>query len=334
MKMNLKDLTQKFGVSGSEGDARDYIVSYIKDYADEIKVDVLGNLIALKKGMGKNKKKIMVSAHMDEIGFMITHITDKGYLKVRNIGGISVPVSVMNKVKFKSGVIGVICSQDPLNKLDTSSVSKLYIDIGVSSKEEALKYVSIGEKACYLGDFYEIGETRVVSKAIDDRVGCFISMKCIERMKEVYNDVYFVFSVQEELGLRGAKTAAEGIKPDVGIALDITGSYDVPENSDGNMRLGEGAAIKAMDNSVVCDEYIVSEMINTAKEFDIKYQIDVLPGGGTDAGAICTSNEGVRSGGISIASRNGHSPVCMVDKNDIEDCIKLLVKFIDRELKF
>lgn len=330
--MLLKKLTQTFGVSGYEKKVVELIKDEIVDRVDDIRIDNLGNLIAVKKGYGQNKKKIMISSHMDEIGFAVMSITEEGFLKVRNMGGISVTTSVMNKVQFKNGAIGVIGYQDGLDKIEGNKINKLYIDIGASSREEALEMVSIGETASYIGEYYQLSENRVMARALDDRVGVYIALETIINIEESYNDLYFVFSVQEEVGLRGAKVAASQIKPDLGIALDITGSYDVPENKDGNMKLGEGAAIKVMDNSVICDEGVVEAMKKTAEDNDIKYQMDILAGGGTDAGAINVSNEGVKAGGISIPTRNGHSPVSIVDMRDVRASIYLLTKFIKEEL--
>lgn len=332
--MLLKDLTQTFGVSGFEKEVAKLIINEIKSYCDDVMVDSIGNVIALKKGIGENKKRIMVSGHMDEIGFAVLGVTDKGYIKVKKVGGISTYNSFMQRVKFKNGATGIISSFEKMDKVGAGDVNKLYVDICASSKEDALKYVSMGETACYIGEYRELANNCVTAKALDDRSGCYILIEALKKMSKPYHDVYFVFSVQEEVGLIGATTAAARINPDLGIAVDITGSFDTPTDADGNAVIGGGAAIKVMDASVICDEGLVDEMIKCAKENNIKYQLDVLAGGGTDAGAINKSNYGVKSLGISIPTRNGHSPNGIVNMDDVNACIDLLGKFTERDLKF
>lgn len=314
--MLLKELTQAFGVSGFEKEIAGVIIKSIKDYVDELSVDPLGNVIALKKGCGERKKKIMLASHMDEIGFAALAVTDEGYIKVQNMGGISVHTSFMNRVRFKNSVVGVIGLLEKIDKVQTGDVNKLYIDICAISKENALEQVPIGEPACYVGEYQELGNHCVTAKALDDRIGCYISIETAKKVSKPYNDLYFVFTVQEEVGLIGSTVAAERIKPDLGIALDITRAFDTPENKHGNTVLGGGAAIKVLDNSVICDADLVEEMVKCAKETGIKYQLEVLTGGGTDAGAINKSNSGVKALGISIPTRYGHSPHGIVSMED------------------
>jgi endoglucanase len=330
--MDLRKLTQAMGVSGYERRIGQLIAEDIKPYADEISVDALGNIIALKKGTGENKITIMASSHMDEIGFSVTYITEKGFLKVRPLGGHSAFTVYMNRIRFKNGVVGLIGCSESMDSIKAGDINKLYVDIGCSSKEEAEKLVKVGDYACFEGEYEELPGNRVSSKALDDRIGCYVAMECLRRMGTPYNDVYFVFSVQEELGLRGARVASNRVKPDIGIALDVTIAFDTPDTTGkGNAALGHGASIKVMDNSVVCDEYLVEEMVKCAQENDIKYHLDVLPAGGTDAGAMNQSNDGVRVSGISIPERYCHSPYGMVDMNDVEACVSLLEKYVNRE---
>ncbi len=322
----LRKLTQTFGVSGRETEINKVITEYVKDYADEISSDGIDNLIVLKKGSGANKKRVMVSMHKDEIGFMIMSIDSDGFLKVRNVGGINVATSVANRIQFRNGTIGVIGFSKGLGELK-GGVLDMYVDIGAKSKKDAEKKVKVGDVACYMGDLAKLKNRRVVSKAMDNRIGCYIGIKALLQLENPYHDMYFVFSSQEELGLKGATVASRVVKPDIGIAVDITGSYDTPDSKDGNMKMGEGAAIKVMDKSVICDETLVNTMVRISEENKIKYQMDILPSGGTDAGAMNISNYGVRAGGISIPTRNGHGPNGMVDMKDVEACIELLVKF-------
>jgi putative aminopeptidase FrvX len=331
--MLLNELTQAFGVSGYEREVRELIRESVKDYAEEVTVDALGNLIVLKKGSGENKIKIMTASHMDEIGFQVIKIEDKGLIKVRGLGGIPVGATVMNRVKFRNGTRGIVSSTVKIDEIK-NDIKKLYIDIGAQSKEEALKYVQVGDVASYDGEYLELKEDNVVAKALDDRIGCYLAIEALKKLENPYNDVYFVFTVQEEVGLRGATVAAERIKPDLGIALDVTVAHDFPNSGEGSNALGGGAAIKFSDGSVLCDEYLVQEMIRCAEENNIKYQRDIIDMGGTDAGAINRSHYGVRSAGISVATRYVHGPNCFVNMKDTEASIELLSKYVNREFKF
>ncbi|MCR1898451.1 M42 family metallopeptidase [Irregularibacter muris] len=332
--MLLKELTQAFGVSGFEKEIANIIIENIKACVDELKIDAIGNVIALKRGIGEEKKKIMVSSHMDEIGFGVLGVTDKGFVKVKKVGGISPQVSFMNRVQFKNGTCGTISSFEKMDKVGATDIHKLYVDICAVSKEDALKYVSIGEPASYMGEYKELHNHCVTAKAIDDRIGCYILIEALKKVKDPYHDIYFVFSVQEEVGLIGATVAAERINPDLGIAVDITGSFDVPTDTDGNAVIGGGAAIKVMDSSVICDEELVKTMVQCAEKNNIKYQLDALAGGGTDAGAINKSNCGVKALGISIPTRYGHSPNGIVSMEDVNACVDLLWKFSESTFQF
>lgn len=327
----LKKLTQTFGVSGRESDINEVITEFVKDYADDISTDGIDNLIVLKKGSGENKKRVMVSMHKDEIGFMVMSIDSDGFIKVRNVGGINVATTVMNRIMFRNGTVGIVGFSKGLGKLE-GGVLDMYVDIGAKSKEDAQKKVKVGDVACYMGDLVKLRNHRVASKAMDNRIGCYIGIQALMQLENPYHDMYFVFSSQEELGLKGATVASRVVKPDIGIAVDITGSYDVPEGKNGNMKLGEGAAIKVMDRSVICDETVVNTMVDICERKKIKYQMDILPSGGTDAGAMNISNHGVRAGGISIPTRNGHGPNGMVDMRDVDACIDLMVGFASEEI--
>lgn len=331
--MELKRLTEAFGVSGYEKEIREVIKDIVKDYADEITVDALGSLIVYKKGFGDNKKKIMASAHMDEIGFQVVKIDDKGLIKVRGLGGIPVTATIMNRVKFRNGTLGIVSNSVKIEDVK-NDIKKLYIDIGAQSKEEALKFVKVGDVASYVGEYVELKDYNVTGKAMDDRIGCYIMIEALKKIENPYNDLYFVFTVQEEVGLRGATVAAERINPDLGIALDVTVANDFPNAPEVSSILGGGTAIKVSDGSVLCNEYLVEEMVKTCEENDIKYQLDVIDGGGTDAGAINRSNYGVRSSGISVATRYVHGPNCFVNMKDTEASIELLSKYVNRVFDF
>lgn len=328
----LKKLTQMWGVSGLEKEVSNFIISEIIDVADEVKRDAIGNVIALKRGYGENKKRIMVAAHMDEIGLSVVKILDNGLLKVKKVGGVSPYISFMNRVKFRNGTVGIVACMDKIQNIQPNDMDKLYVDIGATSKEEALKYVKTGDCAAFCGEYEELAERNVVSKAFDDRSACFIQMEALKEMKTPYHDVYFVFTVQEEVGLFGSTTSAERIHPDLGIAIDITGSFDVPGDEHGTPVLGKGAAIKVNDASVICDDEMIQEMIVCAEEHQIAYQLDSLSGGGTDAGAINKSNAGVKVLGISIPTRYGHSPHSIINLDDVQACVDLLRTYVEKEV--
>ena len=219
----LKTLLTTYSPSGSEDRIRDIIENEVKDHVDEVKVDNLGNLICRKKGTGK---KVMIAAHMDQIGFMITDIEKEGFLRCTNIGGISPLMSYGQKVIFENGTIGVVYAEEK-KELPKIKLEDMYIDIGAATKEEAEKLVQTGDSCVYYSEYVETDE-RVISGALDDRIGCYIGIETLKSLSKTDKDIYFVFTVQEELGLRGAKTAAYAIEPDLGIALDITGSGDTP----------------------------------------------------------------------------------------------------------
>jgi len=325
----LKKLVNAFGPSGDERQIAEVIEKEIVDYVDEVSYDSLGNLIARKKGNGK---KIMLAAHMDQIGLLITDIDDKGFLRFTNIGGVSPYISLGQRVIFKNGVIGAI-HMEPMDDYSKLKLENMYIDIGVSSKEDAEKLVSIGDSCVFKSQYYE-NEDYVISGYMDDRIGCYILIETIKSLKENINDLYFVFTSQEEVGLRGAKTSAYRIDPDFGVALDVTGSGDTPKAKRFAVGLGKGAAIKVKDQSIIVSPKVKEFMIKTAKDNNIPYQLEVLENGGTDSGAIHLTREGIPSGVISVPTRYVHSPNETISKNDVNNCINLLLKIINSEVDF
>lgn len=328
----LSTITKIWGISGQETQVSDYIIEQVKDYADSIVRDAMGNLIVLKKGYGENKKRIMAAAHMDEIGLAVLKIMDNGLIRVRRIGGVSAHSSYMNRVVFKNGTYGTVGCMDKIQNIQPGDIDKLYIDIGAANKEEAEKYVQVGDCAVFCGDLVPLAGRNVMAKAFDDRVACYIQIEALKQMKTPYHDVYFVFTVQEEVGLFGAVTSAERVQPDLGIAVDITGSFDTPAEDNGNAVLGKGAAVKMNDGSVLCDVELTEALINCAKENEIAYQLDSLAAGGTDAGGINRSNAGVKAVGISIPTRYGHAPNSIVNLDDVDACIALLKAYTESEL--
>lgn len=319
MKSLIKDLVESYGPTGFESEVTDKIRSYITDYVDECYVDPLGNLIARKKGSGK---KVMFSAHADEIGVIVTYIDDDGFLRFSNVGGLNLLTLLGNRVRFANGVIGVIGREK--GELKDLTLDKLFIDIGADSKEEARKKVAIGDFAIFHREFCDLGQ-RLVAKSMDDRIGCAVLVEAIRRLDQSNHDLYFVFSTQEEVGLRGARTAAYGIDPDLGIAIDVTRTGDTPEAPRMDVSLGKGAAIKVKDSSVIAHPKVKNLMVRLAEASHIKYQLEVLEAGGTDAGAIHLTKSGVPSGTISIPCRYVHSPSEMIDLDDVQNCVDLVL---------
>lgn len=323
----LKELCSIYSPSGNETRVRELIEDEIKDLVDEIYTDSLGNLIARKKGNGK---KLMLAGHMDQIGLMVTFIDEKGFLRFTNVGGISTSISLSQRVIFENGIVGVIGSEH-LESLKDLKLDKLYIDIGAASREEAEKMVSIGDVAVYYSDFIVDGK-KVITPALDDRIGCFIMIEALKHMKENKHDLYFVFTTQEELGIRGAKTAAYAVDPDFGIAFDVTATGDTPKAKTMAVKLGAGPAIKIKDNSVLCHPKVKGYMIEQAKKHNIPYQLEVLEFGGTDSGAIHLTRSGVPSGVLSIPSRYIHSSCEMTYLSDIVHSVELTIKLIENEI--
>ncbi len=326
----LKKLCAVSSVSGYESAIGEYIEKQIVKNVDSTEFDSLGNLIACVKGHGENKKKIMCAAHMDEIGLQVIKLTSEGFAKVRTLGGVSPVISYMQRVLFENGAIGVVSNFKCASDINNKDYSQCYIDFGVNSIEKVKELVDIGDVATFVGDYVELSNKRVMSKALDNRVGCYIQIKAIEALakEKPYHDCYFVFTVQEEVGLKGARVVSEYIRPDIGIAIDITGSFDVPGDMEGNAVMGKGAAIKISDASVICDRTLVKRMTECAKSEVIPYQLDVMTGGGTDAGAINVSGQGVKALGISIPTRYGHSPNSIVSLDDVASCHHLLSAFL------
>ena len=325
----LNTLLSTFGPSGNEGAVREFIKAEIKDYVDEITEDALGNLIARKKGSGK---KIMLAGHMDQIGFMVTFIDKKGFLRFTNIGGISPTISLSQRVVFDNGTLGVIGSEH-LENIKDLKLDKMYIDIGANSKEEAEKIVSIGD-VCGYHSTPIIDDVKVISPSLDDRIGCYIMMETIKNMKSSPNDLYFVFTVQEELGLRGAKTSAYSVEPDIGIAYDVTMTGDTPKARTMDLKMGEGFAIKAKDNSMISHPGLKNYLVKEAKSPKQNYQIEVLEFGGTDSGAIHLSKEGVPSSVISIPTRYIHSTCEMVSTKDVLGAINYSMELLTTNFDF
>lgn len=331
----LEELTQAWGVSGREKNVRAIIRREIRDYVDECYTDAMGNLIAYKKGTdSENNKKIMYAAHMDEIGFQVTHIEGDGRIKVYSVGWTWTSAIFNDKVIFQNGVIGVVGCDGPVEEAQNKAQA-LYIDIGCTNKEETMKYVQPGDYCGFIGKYYELQNDRISAKSLDDRVACYVLIEAIKKNQGQYpNDIYYVFTVQEEVGCRGSVVAAERIKPDIGVSVDVTPDHYYPCDLKGCNEVGKGVGVTFGNPSAMLDEYLVNEMVKTCEDNAIDYQRDVMDRGGTDASSMNRAYYGTRVAGISIVDRYPHSQSSVISKHDVECAIELVDKYSAREFIF
>ena len=303
----LQALNSCHGPAGDEGEIAEVIRTLAAPYVDEYTIDTMGNLIVHKKGSGP---KVMFAAHMDSIGLIVTHIDEKGYLSFGKLGGIH-----------------------PENLLHTPvlTINDLFIDIGAKNEDEARSMVEIGDTAVADVSVCAMG-TRLSGPYMDNRISCAAMLEALSLIRTHTSDLYCVFTVQEELGLRGSKPAAFSIDPEYGIAVDVTLADELDAKGKGSSVLGGGAAIKVMDTSVICHKSVVDTLEKLASDQEIPYQLDVITGGGTDAGSIHITRSGVRTGGISIPCRYMHSPVETVETTDVSAAAKLIAAFAEAKL--
>ncbi|WPP52203.1 M42 family metallopeptidase [Catalinimonas niigatensis] len=329
----LKDICEIAGAPGFESRIRNLVIKEVEPLVDHLEVDNMGSVIAVKKAkQNPDGKKVMVAAHMDEIGFIVTHIDDKGFIRFHTLGGFDPKTLTAQRVIVhgKKDVVGVmgskpihVMSQDERNK--NPKLSDYFIDLGMSG-DEVKEIVSIGDPITRERELIEMGDC-VNCKSIDNRVSVFILIETLRQLKEVPYDVYGVFTVQEEVGLRGANVAAHNINPDFGLGLDTTIAFDLPgaQAHEKITSLGEGAAIKVMDASAIADYRMVAFLKETAEKHNIKWQAEILTAGGTDtAGIQRMGKQGAIAGAISIPTRNLHQVIEMANKKDIDACIQLL----------
>ena len=319
----IKELCSIDGISGREDAVREFIISKIDGYC-EYSADNLGNLIAYKKGKNPAKNKVMIDAHMDEVGMLVTGINDDGTLRFTRAGGID-PKVILGKAftvgeKRINGVCGIkpIHLTDKDNERDIPDADDMYIDIGAKNRDDALTMVTPGDFICMTGDFVEFGDGFIKSKALDDRVGCAIMIDMIRSDMEY--DCVFSFSVQEEIGTRGAAASSFTVNPDYAIALETTTAADLPGAKDEERVCvtGEGAAVSFMDRSTVYNHDLYLKALEIAKEKGIKAQVKTKVAGGNNAGAIHKSRGGVKTAAISVPTRYLHSPCCVCKTDDIK----------------
>jgi len=325
----IKKMVETPGPSGQEQLIRAAILEEIQGSADEIHTDAMGNLIARKGSKQPNGLRIMISAHMDEIGLMVTHVDEDGFVRFISIGGVSPLTCIGGRVIFMNGQRGVIgCERLEPNALPT--LEKLFIDVGATSREDCP--VKVGDVCGFERPFLDLGK-HLVAKSMDNRISVVVAIAALRALQASPHEVYFVFSVQEEVGLRGSATAAYGVDPDVGLAVDVTRTGDTPRTTKMEVALDKGPAVKVRDSSFIADPRVVDWMVATAKAADIPYQMEVLEAGGTDGRSIQLARAGVPAGCLSIPCRYIHSPSEMVSRIDVENAIRLLVELLSHEVK-
>jgi len=330
MKPLIKKLTETFSPSGQENAIREVILEEIEPLADDVRVDAMGNLIA-RVGIPGKGKRIMLAAHMDEIGLIANHIDENGFVYFSHVGVPFARYLSGGRVRFVNGVEGIIDSEPPKKGYhDIAPPDKMFIDVGATSPKDCP--VSVGDVAAFDRPYTEMGN-RLVAKSLDDRIGVAILIESLRRMKSNQNEAYFVFTVQEEVGTRGATTSTYGIDPEIGLAIDVTPTGDTPKGWRSNVELGKGAAIIVKDGGLISEPRIVEWLESTAKKARIPVQRTVQLVGGTDARSMQLSRAGVLAGSICIPCRYAHSPSEMVDFDDVEAAVKLVLELLKKPIK-
>lgn len=336
MKELLKELCLIDGVSGDESAVREAIINKISDVCTDYRTDNLGNLICFMKGKKTPEKKFMICAHMDEVGFIVTAIHGDGTLAFDTVGGVDATVTLGRQVRVGTNRIYGVVGSTAVHNLSKEQrekapdISSMYIDIGAVSKEDAEKYVSLGDCVYFCSEFADLGERRIRSKAIDDRAGCAMMIQLMH--EELEYDTYFVFNVQEEVGLRGSRVSALAVAPDYAIVLESTTAADI-DGAEGDKKvcsLGNGPVVSFMDRTTVYDRELYRLAFDTAKELNIPCQTKTRVAGGNDAGAIHISGVGVRTIAVSLPCRYLHSPSSVIETADLESSYTLVKELSKR----
>ncbi len=327
LRDTLKTLLSCWGPSGSEHNVAEAIKGLLMNHVDSIKTDALGNLIVEKYGSDDNAKRIMISAHMDHIGLVVTSIEKEGFLRVSNVGGIGIKASEYRQVIFENGVEGVLVSQ-PVEG-GSAALKDMFIDIGAADDHEARGMVQIGDIAVYAPNVFQLGKHRIAAPAMDDRCACALLVELLLYAENQKNTIVGVFSTQEEVGIRGAKVAAYAINPDLGLALDVTAWGDTPETKIPDIKLGAGPAVKIMDRSMIASPMVRDALFEAAEAADVRVQREVLPFGGTDGAAIQHARGGIPAGTLSIPCRYVHSACEVIDMRDMDGALQVLLQFVD-----
>jgi tetrahedral aminopeptidase len=325
MKELIQKLVETTGPSGHEDQIRDLVKNQIAKFSKDIRVDPLGNLIARVGEKKPGGSRIMLAAHLDEIGIIATHVDDNGFIRFTTIGGVRAANCIGGRVKFLNGRSGVIYMEKTESADRVPSFEQLYIDCGYTSAQECP--IKVGDMAIFDRPFVDLGK-RMISKAMDDRIGVAVLIETMRLLKNTPHEIYFVFSTQEEVGIRGATTSAFGIDPEIGLSVDVTLTGDTPKSIKMAVSLGKGPAIKVRDSGMLSDPRLVRQLVKNAEDHKLPYQLEVLEGGTTDARAIQLTRSGVPSGCVSIPCRYVHSPSEMVDMDDVENAVKLILAFL------
>lgn len=327
----LNEMLTVPGVSGREHPIANYLAEQIRPYVDEVKIDNLGNVIAHRKADRADAKRLMLAAHMDEIGLIVTHITKEGMLKVGGMGYIDLVASAYTEVRFANGVRGVFVP-DAKTEAKDYKIDKFVVDIGATDEADARTKVQIGDTATLGNGMMVLSGERVCGHPFDDRVGCLCVLEAARTTTSRVNDTYFVFTVQEEVGCRGARPATFSIAPDYGVALDVTDTGDYYGADPMAVKLGGGAAIKLKDRSVLCDMGFVEQMKEIAKAENIPYQLEIMLIGGTDTCEMQTAAGGAIVGAISIPTRYTHTMCETMDTRDVAACAALAARLVETPL--
>jgi endoglucanase len=331
MKDLIRKLTETYSPSGYEAPIREIIRKEVKPFADEARVDAMGNLIVRKASRGKGGKCLMLAAHMDEIGLMVTHVDVNGFVRFTSLGYLRPHTLLGGRVHFANGTQGVVGAEVELTAHNLATLEQCYIDVGAANAGDCP--VKVGDVATFQRPFLDLG-VRLVAKSMDDRIGCAVLVETLRTLKTSPHEIYFIFTTQEEVGLAGARTAAFGIDADIGLAVDVTLTGDTPKSKRMDISLGKGPAVKVKDSGMIADVRVVEWMCSTAENKRIPYQREILESGTTDAMVMQISRAGVPAGCLSIPCRYVHTPSEMVDYGDVQGAVKLLIAMLRGPIGF
>lgn len=326
-----KLLPERPSISGDEQGIAAILRGMMEPLCDSVTTDAAGNLICFKKGSASAPRRVMLTAHMDEIGFLVTYIEENGYLRVAPIGGIDATAAAFGEVVFANGTRGVIVPTADAPKKSRPKPEELVVDIGADSRRAAEKKVAVGDALALPAHLTRLSGKRVVGRPLDNRAGCAVLAEIAARLTAPADDIYYVFTVQEEVGCRGAAPAAFAVNPDVALNFDVTATGDEQGAKPMAVSLGKGVAVKVKDGSVICHKDLTEELLTAAKAKNIPAQCEILLFGGTDTGAVQMSRGGCRAGALSIPCRYIHSGVESIDLGDAEAAVRLALAFLGGE---
>ncbi len=325
----VKRLAGAYGPSGSEEQVRELVRTEIKGFVDQVRADALGNLVALRRGSGNQRKKVMLAAHLDEIGVMVTFIDPRGFLRFGALGPVK-PLTLLGaRVQFANGAIGVLAREEKGASQNEIQIEKMFMDVGAATAESAS--IRVGDAACFVQEAVDVGE-HIIGKGLHGRIGCAVLIETMRQLKRTPHDVYCVFTVQEEVGTRGAGAAAFAIQPDFAFVLDATAAQDVPGSNSSPIALGKGPAIKLKDRSMIASPPARQALIQAAREARVSYQIEVTPRAGGDGAPIQAAREGVPTGALAIPMRYMHTPSEMIAFEDAQNATKILLTLLSKSV--